>query len=103
MVYNRITDIYRVRSRHEVIAYNDAFKNQVTPEMEDENILTKCIMQLPYQQRMVIWLKYIHGYNLREISKLLGISLIWAQKIDQRAKKKLKELYRKEGGDFDHR
>lgn len=49
---------------------------------------------------MVIWLKYVYGYNLREISKLLDISLIWAQKIDQRAKKKLKQLYREGGGNL---
>ena len=57
-------------------------------------------MKLPEQQQMVIWLKYVYGYNLREIAKLLGISLAWAQKIDQRAKKKLEALYREGGGTF---
>lgn len=38
------------------------------------------------------------GYNLREISKMLNISLAWAQKIDQRAKKRLEELYKEGGG-----
>ena len=46
----------------------------------------------------MIWLKYYHGYTLREIAKLMDISLAWAQKIDQRAKKKLEELYREGGG-----
>lgn len=103
MVYNRAIDLYRVRSKHPTTSYNDELQNHDTWELEGENALTKCIMELPYQQRMVIWLKYIHGYSLREISKLLGISLTWAQKIDQRAKKKLEELYRKEGGFFDRR
>lgn len=103
MVYNRVIDLYRVRSKHTVIPFNEELQNHVTLEAEGEDILTKCILKLPDQQRMVIWLKYIHGYNLHEISKLLGISLRWAQKIDQRAKKKLEELYRKEGGFFDER
>ena len=103
MVYNRVIDLYRVRSKHPTNPYNDELQTHDTWEMEGENILTKCIMELPDQQRMVIWLKYIHGYSLREISKLLDISLVWAQKIDQRAKKKLEELYRKEGGFVDNR
>lgn len=103
MVYNRTIDLYRVRSKHPTNPYNDELQANDTWEMEGENILTKCIMELPDQQRMVIWLKYIHGYSLREISKLLDISLVWAQKIDQRAKKKLEELYRKEGGFLDNR
>ena len=45
-----------------------------------------------------LWLKYKQGYNLREISKMLNISLPWAQKIDQRAKKRLEELYKERGG-----
>ena len=53
---------------------------------------------IPEQQRTVIWLKYHHGYTLREIAKLMDISLAWAQKIDPRAKKKLEELYREGGG-----
>ena len=70
----------------------------VSPDCE--NLLTECILKLPEQQRMVIWLKYVYGYNLHEIAKLLGISLSWAQKIDQRAKKKLEALYREGGGTF---
>ena len=61
-------------------------------------MLTQCIMELPEQQRMVVWLKYKQGYNLKEISKMLSISLPWAQKIDQRAKKRLEELYKERGG-----
>ena len=43
---------------------------------------------------MVIWLKYYYGYTLREIASMLDISLVSAQKLDQRAKKKLEELYK---------
>lgn len=98
MIDNRVTDVFRVRGRHPVDPYNDELKHGFVEEMEGEDLLTQCIMELPEQQRMVVWLKYKQGYNLREISKMLNISLPWAQKIDQRAKKRLEEIYKERGG-----
>lgn len=98
MIDNRVTDVFRVRGRHPVDPYNDELKNSLVVEVEGENLMTQCIMELPEQQRMVVWLKYEQGYSLREISKMLNISLPWAQKIDQRAKKRLEELYKERGG-----
>lgn len=98
MVCNRATDVLRIRNRHLDISYDDELLCDMQYELEEKDLLTKCIMQLPEQQRMVIWLKYVYGYSLREISKLLDISLVWTQKIDQRAKKKLKKLYQEGGG-----
>ena len=100
MVDNRVTDIFRVRGRHPVVMYNDELKNSPVIGNEGEDLLTECILKLPEQQRMVIWMKYRQGYPLREIAKMLGISLVWAQKIDQRAKKKLEELYLEGGRRF---
>lgn len=99
MVNNHVTDVFRSRGRHPTAAYDEELLNMPSTVSPDcENLLTECILKLPEQQQMVIWLKYVHGYNLREISKILGISLSWAQKIDQRAKKKLEALYREGGG-----
>lgn len=98
MVDNRVTDVFRVRGRHPVSSFNDEINNDIAVEIEGEDLLTAAILKLPEQQRMVIWLKYKYGYSLKEISKMLNISLVWAQKIDQRAKKKLEELYKKGGG-----
>ena len=98
MVDNRVTDVFRTRGRHPVVALDDTQANNFAVELEDEDLLTRCILKLPEQQRMVIWLKYYYGYRLAEIAKMLGISLAWAQKIDQRAKKKLESIYREEGG-----
>jgi len=92
IVDNRVTDIFRARGRHPKVPYNDALENQTIAEPVGENVLTRCVLALPEQQRTVIWLKYVHGFSLREIAKILGISLVWAQKIDQRAKKKLEKL-----------
>lgn len=87
MVANRATDLLRARGR----VYAEPMAN--VPAQEEEGFLADCILRLPEQQRTVIWLKYYHGYTLREIAKLLDISLSSAQKIDQRAKKRLEELY----------
>ena len=99
MVNNHVTDVFRSRGRHPTAAFDDESLSRLsTNTLEGEDLLTECILKLPEQQRMVIWLKYVYGYNLHEIAKLLGISLSWAQKIDQRAKKKLEALYREGGG-----
>ena len=97
IVDNRVTDVFRVRGKHPVTTYNDEVQRDFPDELEGEHLLTECILKLPEQQRMVIWLKYQQGYTLNEIAKMLGISLSWAQKIDQRAKKKLEELYEEVG------
>lgn len=98
MVNNRVTDIFRSRGLHPTSSYDDELRICPSLEGDETDLLTECILQLTDQQQMVIWLKYVHGYTLREIAKLLGITLVWAQKIDQRAKKKLEALYRKGGG-----
>ena len=97
IVDHRATDLLRARGRHPESPYLDALAEQAAQPV-GEDLLTQCIFQLPEQQRTVIWLKYHHGYTLREIAKLMDISLAWAQKIDPRAKKKLEELYREGGG-----
>lgn len=51
-----------------------------------------CILKLPTRQQSVIILKYHHGYELKEIAKMLGITYANALKIEYRAKEKLKEL-----------
>ena len=98
MVDNRVTDIFRVRGRHSVVMYDDELKNSPVIGNEGEDLLTECILKLPEQQRMVIWMKYGQGYSLREIAKMLGISSCVGPKIDQRAKKKLEDLYLEGGG-----
>lgn len=100
MVDNRVTDVFRMRGRHPKATYDDDTIGAFIMEEGSSDLLTECILKLPSQQRMVIWLKYVYGYNLREIAKMLDITLVWAQKIDQRAKEKLKRLYWEGGGTF---
>lgn len=97
MIENIVTDMLRERNRHITVEY--AEEQYASPAADnDDNLLASCIQKLPEKQRAVIWLKYEYGYSLREIAAMLGISLVYAQKLDQRAKKKLEELYREGGG-----
>lgn len=92
IVENRVIDLYRVRLRHPEVSFvEEHYLVQEPPETND--LLQRCIHQLPTIQQQVIGLKYGDGYNLREIAQMLGISLAWARKIDQRAKNTLRKLY----------
>ena len=97
IVENRAIDLLRARSRHPMAEFSEElFPAPVS--FHGDNLLEQCILQLPTLQRQVVWLKYVDGYSLREIAGMLHISLPWAQKLDQRAKKKLEILYREAGG-----
>ena len=92
IVENRVIDIFRARSKHSEVSFMEELYI-IPEEPENDNDLKECIRRLPTIQRQVIWLKYYLGYDLHEISKMLDISLSWAQKIDQRAKNKLRKMY----------
>lgn len=89
---NKAIDLLRKRNRHHTEPLTEDIP-VFTMELDNDNHLVNCILKLPSLQRQVIWLKYHHGYSLREISKMLNRSLAWAIKTDQRAKAKLKQLY----------
>lgn len=97
MIENTVTDILRAKNKHTRYEYTYEELAQDST-LYKEDTLVRCILKLTEQQQAVIWLKYNDGYNLREIAKILGISLSWAQKIDQRAKRRLEKLYREENG-----
>lgn len=99
IVNSCVTDMLRSRGRHPTVPYDDV-RPGVVPcsEPEGENLLAACINALPEAQRAVICLRYVQGYNHREIADMLGKTLAWVQKTDQRAKQRLKELYIEGGG-----
>lgn len=92
IVKNTALDIARKNSRENVLPLID--ENIASQNMldETEEALTACILQLPEMQQNVIYLKYIYGYTIKEISAMLNISLANAQKIEQRAKQNLRKL-----------
>ncbi len=91
-------DALRKRSRSLQAPLDESICAAAAEYIPEEDLLSRSIMELEERQRNVIWLKYYHGYSLKEIAKMLKISLANAQKIDQRAKAKLKEIYLKNGG-----
>jgi len=101
MIENAVTDMLRKRSRYPSVEYLEDDQAVSTPDLGEDDLLDQCIWKLPEKQRTVIWLKYRDGYSLREIASLMGITLVWAQKLDQRAKKRLAKLYYGSGGSFD--
>ena len=96
IIETKAIDIYRKKQRHPEVPISE---EDIGIHFDYTNCgdLAKCISQLPSQYRAVLTLKYRHGYNNREIAKILTISEHNAIKIDQRAKAKLRELCIKEG------
>lgn len=94
IVENRAIDILRSRNRHQEVSF-DAIAYGIPVYTEDEDQFSELILKLPAKQRQVIWLKYYHGYSLREIASMLNMSLAAAIKTDQRARKNLEALYEK--------
>jgi len=95
IVENRAIDILRSRNRHQEIPL-DTMVYGIPVQAEEGDILSELILKLSAKQRQVIWLKYYHGYSLREIASMLNMSLAAAIKTDQRAREKLESMYEKE-------
>lgn len=96
IVENKAIDIYRKIKSHPTVELIDEIDG-MDVYYDGDNTLTKCILQLPARYREMILLRYHHGYSVREIAGMMGISLPAAIKLDQRAKQKLKKLCEKEG------
>lgn len=96
IVRNASIDIYRKKRKHPNVMYLDAISG-VSVEYDKDDTLVNCILKLPERQRSVITLKYYHGYELKEVAKMLDITYANALKIEQRAKAKLRAMCEEEG------
>lgn len=96
IVERKAIDILRNRKKETNEELIEDKAGSIFPDL-GEHDLKWCIDQLPPRYREIILLKYSHGYSTREISEILGISFDAASKLDQRAKKRLEDLCRKEG------
>ena len=96
IVENKAIDQYRKQQKHQTVELIEEIQG-TTAHYEGDNDLTKCILKLPARYREMILLRYHHGYTVREIAKMLGLSLPAAIKLDQRAKSKLKKLCEEAG------
>lgn len=93
---NKAIDLYRFKKRHAEFEYMDNISGMVI-EYDGDNRLATCMAKLPARERQLIILKYKFGYTNSELAKLLGLTKSNVIKIDQRTKKKLWELCKKEG------
>lgn len=96
IVENRAIDIYRAKQLHPMVPYSEETVG-IEVEYTGSNGLAECIAKLPSRQRSVIVLKYHHGYDLKVIAQMLGITYANALKIEYRAKEKLKALCEEAG------
>jgi len=85
-------NLYHRNKSHRTIELQD-WDDGPTIQYDGKVFLTDCVMKLPSRYRDVILLKYYHGYSIKEIAQILGISDANASKLDQRAKRRLSELY----------
>lgn len=93
---NKAIDLYRKNKKMEAAEYVDEIAG-ITAEYPEDPTLEDCILKLPARYREVILMKYSYGFSCREIAAHLGITLENANKLDQRAKKKLTEICKEEG------
>lgn len=91
IVENKAIDQYRKMRKFQTVEYMEEIQGTEV-HYEGDNDLTKCILKLPARYREMILLRYYHGYSVREIASLVGLSLPAAIKLDQRAKNKLRKL-----------
>ena len=96
IVEHEAIDQYRRAKRRQTVPLTDEIHG-IEVAYDGGNVLAACILKLPARYREMILLRYHHGYSVREIAEILGLSLPAAIKLDQRAKKKLEDFCRKEG------
>lgn len=84
---NRCRDMQRLRLRHPQV---DLEKITASYETPDYNEVITELIKLPPSIKSVVYLHYIEGYKLTEVSEMLGISINAVKKRLQRGRKLLK-------------
>lgn len=93
---NQAIDMFRKKRKHPQVEFEEEMMG-ILAEYRGENELAGCILRLPGRYREIILLKYVHGYSVKEIAAMLGLTNANAGKLEQRAKKKLRKLCEMEG------
>lgn len=89
-------DLYRSRNRKIMVQLDEDILG-LEFEAPHTSGLANAIAKLPARYRHFILLKYDCGYTNQEIANMLGLSYEGVHSLDQRAKRKLKELLEEEG------
>lgn len=93
---NKAIDIYRKKQGHPTGELIEAMAG-LTVEYDGSDDLARCMAKLPARYRTFLLLRYAHGYTVKEVAKMMDMSVSAAYKLEQRAKKKLEELCREVG------
>lgn len=91
---NKCKDMLRFRFRHPQIPMDELI-NKLAPQQEQQESLTE-LMELPENQRVVIYLYYVEGYQVKEIASLLGISVQAVKKRMQRGREQMRIYWKEE-------
>lgn len=94
IVESRAIDQLRRRQRRPTVPLED-WQGIETPPMGEDR-LADCMLRLPAAERQVLWLKYYHGYELKEMGPMLGLSYDAVARLHRKAKDHLRELYEEE-------
>ena len=96
IVESKAIDCYRSNQRKKTVPILEEAIG-IAVEVPEQMGLRECILKLPARYREIILLKYYHGFSCKEIAKQMNITTTNAEKLDQRAKKKLLELCEEAG------
>lgn len=80
-----------VNTRHPEVIY---FKKEQSRQLE------RLIQTLPEDERLIILLRYVNELSYNEISELVGVPLSMVRNKIHRAKKKMRNTLKDEGGTF---
>ena len=97
IVENKAIDLYRANKRKNGGLYLDEISG-IEIETTHVHGLAACLAKLTPRYRQIILMKYYHGFTCKKIAKQLDITETNAIKLDQRAKNKLLQICREEGG-----
>ena len=96
VVRNKAINLLSQRKRH-ITAESFDETSDITTELLKDDGVAQCMMKLPVRYRDFLGLKYVWGYDNRELAAFLGLSEAGIRKLNQRAKSALEKLCREEG------
>ncbi len=99
VVERKAIDIYRQKAKKTTISLED-IENTLSIDAELVDPVALAIAKLPAKARHLIQFKYYFGYSNQEVADILGLSYEGVHSLDQRTKKRLKELLAEEGVNY---
>jgi len=92
---NVCRDMIRFRVRHPKVPIDEVENILVAPEQRQT---LRELLELPVKHKTVIYLHYVEGYSVKEISGILGITESAVKSKLLRGRKQMREMVKMEGG-----